>query len=103
MGLRIDINEVEKALQNLLAELRKQKGDVIEMEPVDYYWAIDREELFNLYNDPTHLILGQLTNDLQEIKRIANRRAEPVGRTIEKAGLLKCSSPTPAPHTPPAT
>jgi hypothetical protein len=56
--LRIDLNEVEKALQNLLAELRKHKGDVIEMEPVDYYWAIDREELFNLYNDPTHLILG---------------------------------------------
>ncbi|MCR9053527.1 MAG: hypothetical protein ACE362_02300 [Phaeodactylibacter xiamenensis] len=84
MGLRIDINEVEKALQNLLAELRKQKGDVIEMEPVDYYWSIDRDELYNPYNDPTHLTLGQLTDDLEEIKKLADSGAAPVAQDLVK-------------------
>jgi len=88
MGLRIDINEVEKALLNLLNELRNQKGDVIEIEPVDYYWSIDRDELYNPYNSPGHLTLGQLTDDLEEIKKIANGEAEPVAPDLVKVSSI---------------
>ncbi len=82
--MRIDINEVEKALSNLLNELRNQKGDVIEIEPVDYYWAIDRDELYNPYNDPTHLTLGQLTDDLEEMKKLGDSGAAPVAQNWVK-------------------
>jgi hypothetical protein len=88
MGLRVDINEIERALLNVLQELRNQKGDVIEMEPVDYYWAIDRDELYNPYNDPTHLTLGQLTDDLQEIKKLANCESEPVSQDFVKVSSI---------------
>ena len=88
MGLRVDINEVEKALLHLLKELRNQKGDVIEMEPIDYYWSIDGDELYNPYNEPTHLTLGQLTDDLQEIKKLANCKAEPVSQDLVKVSSI---------------
>lgn len=88
MGLRVDINELEKAFLNLLQELRIQKGDVIEIDPVDYYWSIDREELYNPYSDPTHLTLGQLTDDLQEIKKVANCEVDPVSQDLVKISSL---------------
>ena len=88
MGLKIDINEVEKAFSNLLNELRNQKGDVIEIEPVDYYWSIDRDELYNPYNDPTHLTLGQLTDDLEEMKKLADCEAEPVAQDLVKISSI---------------
>jgi hypothetical protein len=84
MGLRVDINELEKVLLSLLRELRSQKGDVIEIEPVDYYWSIDRDELYNPYDDPTHLTLGQLTDDLREIKKLANCEVNPVSQDLIK-------------------
>lgn len=84
MGLQVDINEVEKALQHLLQELRRRQGDVIEIDPIDYYWAIDKDELYNPHADPTHLTLGQLTDDLQEIKKLAKHEAEPVSQDLVK-------------------
>jgi hypothetical protein len=78
MGLPIDLDEIEKALLTLLRELRTQKGNIVEIEPVDYYWSIDENELYDPYHDPAQLALGQLTDDLLEIKKIANCETEPV-------------------------
>ena len=88
MALQVNINEVERALLNLLQELRNQKGDTIEIEPVDYYWAIDRDELYDPYRNPAHLTLGQLTDDLLEIKKIANCESEPVSRDLVKISSI---------------
>ncbi|HMQ46387.1 MAG TPA: hypothetical protein PKA00_01685 [Saprospiraceae bacterium] len=88
MGLQVNIDEVEKALLNLLKALRNQKGDVIEIEPVDYYWSIDRDDLYDPYNDPTQLTLGQLTDDLQTLKKLANCEFEPVSQDLVKAGAV---------------
>ena len=38
MKLRMDINEIETALMMVLEELRSQKGDLIDMDPADYYY-----------------------------------------------------------------
>ncbi|MEZ5042743.1 MAG: hypothetical protein R2828_22810 [Saprospiraceae bacterium] len=88
MGLQVDINEIERALINLLQELRNQKGDMIEIGSVDYYWSIDTDELYDPYHDPAHLTLGQLTDDLQEIKKIANCESEPVSLDLVKMSSI---------------
>ncbi len=88
MKLRVDINEIEKALMKVLEALRSQKGDVIDMEPADYYWSIDKDELYNPYADPAHFTLGQLTDDLQEIKKLAQGEVEPVSLDLVKVSSV---------------
>ncbi|GJM31827.1 MAG: hypothetical protein DHS20C18_08280 [Saprospiraceae bacterium] len=84
MSLQVNITDIEKALLRLLKELREQKGELVEIDPVDFYWSINREELYDPYHNPSHLTLGQLTDDLEEIKRIAERKAEPVSQDFVK-------------------
>ncbi|MBK8655193.1 MAG: hypothetical protein IPN20_15100 [Haliscomenobacter sp.] len=84
MKLRMDINEIETALMKVLEELRSQKGDLIDMAPADYYWSIDKDELYNPYAIPEHFTLGQLTDDLQELKKLAQGDVEPVALDLVK-------------------
>ena len=88
MSLQVNINEVEKVLLNLLQELRKQKGDLIEIGSIDYYWSISGDELYDPYSDPTRLTLGQLTDDLEELRKIANGESEPVSQDLVKLGVV---------------
>lgn len=88
MSLKVDVNTIEKAMLSLLQELRHQKGDVIEIEPVDYYWAIDQEELYNPYSNPALLTLGQLTDDLDELQKLASQEAKPVSLDLVKLSAV---------------
>jgi len=84
MNVQINVDEVEKALKYLFTELRNQKGNIIDIEPVDFYWAIDGKELYDPYNNPNDLTLGQISDDLNEIKKIASKQSEPVSYDFVK-------------------
>jgi len=88
MGLLVDINTIERAVLNLLQELRNQKGEVVEIDPVDYYWAIDGAELYDPYHTPAHLTLGQLTDDLQELTKLAACESAPVAQDLVKLSAV---------------
>jgi hypothetical protein len=88
MSLQINLHEIEKAMSILLKDLREYQGEVIEVEPVDYYWSIRREELYDPYQQPTDLTLGQLTDDLEEMKKIAAGKAEPVSLDLVKMSAI---------------
>lgn len=45
----------------------------------DYYWSIPREQRGNYSGEPTEHTLGQLSDDLAELRRINAGEAEPVG------------------------
>lgn len=76
--LQIQVSEIEKALARLLETLREREGDVVELPETDYYWAIPPEEMYDPFNKPKALTLGQLSDDLQELGRIADGQAPPV-------------------------
>jgi len=86
--LLIQVSELEEALSLLLEALRKQEGEVIELPRLDPYWAIAPEELYNPYETPRSLTLGQLTDDLEEIGRIANRETPPVSLDFVKLSAV---------------
>lgn len=88
MGLQINLKEIEKALSVLLHDLREAKGEVIEVEPIDYYWSIPREELYDPYQEPTDLTLGQLTDDLEEMKKLAEGTSEPASLDLVKMSAI---------------
>jgi len=86
--LQIQVSELEKSLSLLLEALRKQQGEVIELPQLDLYWAIAPEELYNPYQTPANLTLGQLTDDLEEMGRIANGETRPVSLDFAKLSAI---------------
>ncbi len=72
--MKIKIAELEKVLSDLLAELHEQKCEEIEIDKEDFYWAISKEELYNPYNQPNQLTLGQLSDDLEHIHKIFEKK-----------------------------
>ncbi len=86
--LQIQVSEIEKALSLLLEALRKQEGEVIELSLVDYYWAVDPEELYNPYTTPDRISMGQLSEDLEVIGRVANGETPPVSLDLAKLGAV---------------
>lgn len=86
--LNINLSEIEQALSTLLEELRRREGEAVGLGPVDYYWAIGPEELYAPYQQPAHLTLGQLSDDIEEISRVARGEAPPVGPDLVKLGAI---------------
>ena len=69
--MKINIDELQKVTIFLLSKLKENSGEEIEISN-DYYWSILDDELYNPYEKPTDLTLGQLSDDLEEIKRLIN-------------------------------
>jgi hypothetical protein len=67
--MQVDIDEIEKITLRLLSKLRIEKGTFIEIKN-DFYWDISTEEIYNPYEKPVNITLGQLSDDLSELHKI---------------------------------
>ena len=67
--MKASIDEIEKITLILLSKLRESKGNFIEINN-DFYWDISVNELYNPYEEPKNITLGQLSDDLNEIQRL---------------------------------
>lgn len=67
--MKANIDHLEKALSLLLSKLKDRKGNEIELKG-DFYWDIAQKELFDPYNSPHTITLGQLSDDLERIEKI---------------------------------
>ena len=86
--LEVHLSEIEKAIARLLEALREQHGEVVELPSADYYWAVAPEELYDPYQPPSRLTLGQLSDDLEEMGRIAEGHAPPVSADFAKLSAI---------------
>lgn len=69
--MKISIDEIQKITSLLLSRLKESRGNEIEITN-DYYWDISDEELYNPYEEPKNITLGQLSYDIEEIQRLIN-------------------------------
>jgi len=67
----VNINEIEKIVLLLLSKLRESKGNEIELTN-DYYWDIDDDELYNPYEKPKDIGLGQVSFDIELLLKLLN-------------------------------
>lgn len=51
-------------------KVKVSKGSEIEISN-DYYWDISQDELYSPYAEPKNITLGQLSDDLEEVQRLA--------------------------------
>lgn len=43
----------------------------------DFYWSIPKDRLYDNYEQPTDLTIGQLSDDLAELRKIASGESPP--------------------------
>jgi len=69
--MEIDLNILEKASKKIFAHLNELGLKTIKID-LDFYWHIIAEEKYNPYKKPANLNIGQLEDNIKEIKDIAN-------------------------------
>lgn len=67
--MKINIDEIQKITSLLLLKLKQSKGNEIEIHN-DFFWDIIQDELYNPYEKPKEILLGQLSFDLDNIQRL---------------------------------
>jgi hypothetical protein len=86
--MKVKINELEQVLNMLLTELREQNGAEIAIEKEDFYWAIPQESLYNPYEKPQELMLGQLSDDLEHLHKLATHELPTVRNDFVKLSAI---------------
>ncbi len=79
--MQITTDELRLLLAKVLDHLDASGNHVLNVEK-DYYWAIPFAQQYDPYNEPTKFTLGQLSDDLAELKRIVDGRSSPIGYAL---------------------
>ncbi len=48
----------------------------------DYYWSIEKDEVYDPYKDPKALTMGQLSDDWDELSDILKEESPPIGYAL---------------------
>ena len=85
----VSLGELEEMLATLVAHIRKQSGDEINLD-ADYYWDVPLQDWTSLEPEPPALIRGQLSDDLAIVREMLSPEGIPVGvGLVARAALLR--------------
>ncbi|WP_129667612.1 hypothetical protein [Phytoactinopolyspora endophytica] len=65
----IPVETLRRAAQVLLEHVARYEGEVVAIDK-DYYWSIAPEQLYDVFNEPSGLTIGQLTECLENLDAI---------------------------------
>jgi hypothetical protein len=69
--MKVKISEIESVLTLLLTNLKEKVGNEITIDS-DYYWENSPDEVYDPYKKPKDFTLGQLSDDMQELRRLTS-------------------------------
>ena len=76
--MEIKMDDLQKICDRLIQNVIEKGIESITLD-VDYYWNIPQNQLYNPYQQPTDLDIGQLTDDWDELKKILQSQKETLG------------------------
>jgi hypothetical protein len=76
--MRVKVADLRRAADKLFDHLVESGHEEVEVDQ-DYYWNIPDEKLYAPYEQPAELTLGQLSEDLQHLEKIASGQSPPIG------------------------
>lgn len=79
--LRIPVVELRRAAEVLLEHVRNVEGDVIELDK-DMFWVVPAEALYDVYQQPATLDVGQLSESWQSVAEIARDEKPALGYAL---------------------
>lgn len=77
MDLEIDVAEMRDVADRLFAHLLESGHEVVSVSH-DYYWFIQKEIVYDPLSTPSEFTVGQLSDDLMELKRFHTGESEPI-------------------------
>jgi hypothetical protein len=87
--MEIKVELLEKVTTLLFDHLREREIKTVSW-PVDYYWAIPDEQLYDMTTEPDNLGVGELSHDWSILEGILNDRRGPLlYNFMELAAILK--------------
>jgi len=73
--MEIDITELRGMFDQLMRHVEHMGPKTINV-PHDYYWSIPKQSKYNPYAQPSDLSLGQLSDDVYELRQIATGKKD---------------------------
>ena len=75
---KITVPELKAAAELLLSHLERHSASEIEIKD-DFYWDVPEPKRYDKYEEPKQFDVGQLSDDVNELRRIATGAASPAG------------------------
>ena len=73
--MTIHISEIRNVTLRLLDALENNGQETFSIDK-DYYWHISKTEKYNMDKEPADFTVGQLTDDINELRKIAKGERE---------------------------
>jgi hypothetical protein len=70
--MKIDLDEIERCAQVLIAHARKRGLTSVDASDVDMYWTTTDEDWFVQVSGTPTLAVGSLSDDIAELKQLAD-------------------------------
>jgi hypothetical protein len=69
---RIQLLEIRELCDRTLAALEQAVDGDLDLH-IDYFWSIPRAERYNVYSQPSELTVGQVSEELENLRRLAEQ------------------------------
>jgi hypothetical protein len=94
MSMKITTGELRRAIDVLLAEFEANGVSEWDVDR-DYYWDVPSDVRYDPYAHPTQLSLGQLSYDIERVKKLADGSNGPVSLgLVWVASILRIAGET---------
>lgn len=81
--MKVRVSDLRAVCKKIFDHLEKNGNDIIEI-PFDYYWNIPAGSRYDIDREPDirQFDLGQLTDDLESINKIASGESSPIAYAL---------------------
>ena len=80
--MRISNSDLKSIFSLLLKSLEAYYREGIDID-VDYYWDIDFKELYDPYNEPKNITIGQLDEDWGNLLKLLDNRHDVISHDFK--------------------
>ena len=84
---RVSLQELREICEHVLGGLIRELGDEVALH-VDYYWSIPPNERYDVYRQPSELTVGQVVEDVENLRRLVQDDALVVPQALRWLGGL---------------
>lgn len=79
--MKVRVSELRRATNLLFDHLEASGQDEITVES-GYYWNIPTEALYAVYEEPSDFTMGQLSDDLNEVRHLLTGTKPPIAHAL---------------------
>jgi hypothetical protein len=85
--MEVRIDDVKEVFKKLIDGLEAKGIESVDI-PHDFYWSIPQTSRYRPYEEPKDLTMGQLSDDLGELRRIATNEMPATAYALVWLGAL---------------